>query len=152
MESRSVEIRSSVVSSRIRWTSMSRLSTTPHCHGQWLPSPFPSPPVLFCPSLLQDETREGKKTIRPGGVKSQKIKLSLGYGVFRGVEIKGGVKLPIICGRRRTRDFYDSRKENWDTRISSMTNSLHKNIVVYYQVWGRAPDTCRSCQRTTIHQ
>jgi hypothetical protein len=47
--------------------------------------PFPSPPVLFFPSLPLTETREvGKKTIRLGGVKREKIKFALPFGVLRG--------------------------------------------------------------------
>jgi hypothetical protein len=60
-----------------------------------LPSPVPSPPVLFFPPRNTDG--KGKKKKTPWGVKSEKINVTLACGVLRGIQgrvkIKGGVKL-----------------------------------------------------------
>jgi hypothetical protein len=72
---------------------------TPHCHHQCLPSPVPSPPVLFFPP--RNAHGKGNKIKLPGGgVKSEKINVTLAYGVLGGggEKIKGGVKLSDIYG------------------------------------------------------
>ena len=76
---------------------------SPLSHGQCLPSPFPSPPVLFFPSLrgpwpsFQRTSRKGGKKIRPRGLsKVKKLKLSLPLWCVQG----GGSKLKGVSNFR----------------------------------------------------
>jgi len=64
---------------------------------------FSLPSLLFFPS--QKRAQEGQKKMPVGGgVKGEKINVTLDYGVLRGgVKIKGGVKLSILYGKQSLR-------------------------------------------------
>jgi hypothetical protein len=68
---------------QIRGTLLVLRKSLGQCHHQCIPSPFPSPPVIFFPSQ-KHLRRAKKKNSRPGGVKSEKSNVTLAYGLLRG--------------------------------------------------------------------
>ncbi len=65
------------------------------------------------PSTME---RAKKKSTPGGGVKSEIIKMSLGYGVFRGVKIKGGAIFSVFYGTREKMQIHKPRQRTgWGT-------------------------------------